>query len=150
MRYKKKQRPKRKEIIYNGITMASVSEVEFAKNLDAKRYTWMYEPESFDWYIIYKYTPDFKIRRKDGSYFYVEYKGFLWEEDKRKMRAVRELHPKLDLRFVFADAGKPVHGAKTRTDGTKMSHGEWATKYGFKWAQGFIPPEWMAERVEKL
>jgi len=65
MRYKKKQRPKRKEIIYNGITMASVSEVEFAKNLDAKRYTWMYEPESFDWYIIYKYIIEKEVTSGD-------------------------------------------------------------------------------------
>lgn len=150
MRYKKKQRPIPKKIQYKGQTMASESEVRFAMECDDHGIPWIYEPESFDWYIMQKYTPDFKITRPDGTHFYVEFKGFLWEEDKIKMRAVKSLHPTLDVRFVFADAKKPVHGAKTRKNGTKMSHAEWAERYGFMWAQGFIPPEWLAKSVRRL
>ena len=144
MRYKKKHKPKRKKILYKGQTMASESEVRFAEECDRLKILWTYEPEYFEWTMpSKKYTPDFRIVRRDGTHFYVEYKGFLWQEDKTKMKAVKAQHPSLDIRFVFADAGKPVHGAKTRKNGTKQSHAEWAENHGYKWAEGFIPNSWL-------
>ena len=144
MRYKKKLRPQRKKIQYQGQTMASESEVSFAKECDRLNIPWMYEPESFDWFMpSKKYTPDFKIMRGDRTYFYVEYKGFLWQEDKQKMKAIKEQHPDIDIRFVFANSKSPVHGAKTRKNGTKQSHAEWAEAHGFLWAEGFIPSSWL-------
>ena len=143
-RYKKRYKPARKKIKYKGQAMASNSEVRFAKQMDRLQYTWMYEPERFDWEPKLKtYTPDFKVCRNNGSYFYVEYKGFLWNEDKVKMKAIKARYPKLDIRFIFSNASKAVHGAKTRKDGTKQSHAGWAEKHNYPWAEGFIPKEWM-------
>ena len=143
-RYKKRHKPKRKMIIYKGDTMHSESEVRFAKQCDASGVKWEYEPEGIEWFVKPRiYTPDFRIHRKDGTTFLVEYKGFLWQEDKTKMKAVREQYPDLDIRFVFADARKPVHNAKTRKNGTKQSHSEWAEANGFLWAEGFIPSTWL-------
>ena len=127
--------------------MDSASEVDFAGTMDVHGIRWLYAPDNFPWYPPVKsYTPDFKVYRKDGSSFYVEYKGFLWNEDKTKMKAMKEQHPNVDIRFVFANAKKPVHGAKTRKNGTKMSHAEWAEKHDYKWAEGFIPPAWLEEK----
>lgn len=143
-RYKKRHKPRRKKIEYKGQTMASQSEVRFAKGLDDRRIPWEYESDEIKWTQTARvYTPDFKITRKDRTEFFVEYKGFLWTEDKQKMKAVKEQHPDIDIRFVFADAHKPVHGAKTRKDGTKMSHAEWAEKTGYLWAHATIPASWL-------
>jgi hypothetical protein len=143
-RYKKRNKPKRKKIPYKGQLFASQSEVTFAKTMDHNNIPWKYESESFEYFLKPKiYTPDFKIKRPDGTTFFVEYKGFLWNEDKAKMIAVRKQYPKMDIRFVFADARKPVHGAKTRKNGTKQSHGEWADQNGYLWAEGFMPPSWL-------
>jgi hypothetical protein len=54
------------------------------------------------------------------------------------MIAVKNQHPEIDIRFVFMDANK-------RIPGSKQTHGQWAEKNGFKWADGEIPAEWLSE-----
>ena len=67
--------------------------------------------------------------------FAIEAKGLLDRESKAMMLAVKRQHPELDIRFVFMRADK-------RIPGTKQTHGEWATKNGFPWAEGIAPEEW--------
>lgn len=81
------------------------------------------------------YIPDFVYTRKDGSKLYIEVKGFLRDEDQRKMKAVKASNMDLDIRFYFPD-DKPVHRSK-------MLNSEWCTKYGFPYAIGSIPKEWL-------
>lgn len=146
---KKKASARRKRIrgrnhLYRGYRMASKAETIFAKECDARNLDWIYEPDTFDWVPpVATYKPDFKIIRKDGTHFYVEYKGFLRNPEKRKMIEMKRQHPALDVRFVFEKANKPVPGAKPRKDGSKMTHAEWAEKYGYKWSEGFINPKWL-------
>ncbi|UCD07947.1 MAG: hypothetical protein JSW41_04600 [Candidatus Aenigmatarchaeota archaeon] len=46
---------------------------------------------------------------------------------------VREaLCPDEELIFIFSDANKPMPNAKKRKDGTRHTHGEWATKNEFR------------------
>jgi len=142
--YKKGPRKPKKKITYRGQKFASKAEVIFAQQCDKLKIPWMYEPEKWDWVPpIKKYTPDFKIMRKDGSFFYVEFKGYFRSEDKTKMIAIKKQYPHLDVRFVFADASKPVEGAKPRKDGTKLSNAEWCERYGYLWADKFMPDEWL-------
>lgn len=141
---RKKKRSKRpvRSHPYKGYIMASKAEVKFAEWMDNLSLTWMYEPEKFDWLPeakVRKYTPDFKVRRPDGSSFFVEYKGYLRPTDKAKMKAIRKQYPDLDIRFVFQNAKKPSY------KGAKTNYGEWATKNGYLWAEGTIPKEWMEE-----
>lgn len=147
LRRKRKRASKRikgRNHFYKDYRMASHSEVKFAQKCDRQRITWDYEPETFPWIPPpAKYTPDFKITCSNGKIFYVEYKGYLRNSDKRKMIEVKKQHPDLDVRFVFESATKPVAGAKKRKDGTKLSHKEWAEKQGFRWSEGFIPKEWL-------
>lgn len=39
----------------------------------------------------------------------------------------------IEFFFLFENAKTPFPFAKKRLDGTKMSHGEWATKHGYRW-----------------
>jgi len=134
---------KRKKITYKGQEMASHKEVEFAKDLDSKNIPWMYESEYFMWMPpepkLKRYTPDFVLHKKDGGKMYIEYKGYLRPEDKRKLRAMKKQHPDLDIRLVFQNAKKKLNKR------AKSNYGEWATKLKFPWAESFIPEEWIEE-----
>lgn len=81
-----------------------------------------------------EYNPDFIL----GNGIIIEVKGLLDRESKRKMMAVKTQHPELDIRFVFQNADKKVPG-------TKETHGRWATRTGWKWAEGRIPEAWLDE-----
>lgn len=78
------------------------------------------------------YSPDFVL----DNGIIIEGKGLLDREAKRKMIAVKRAHPDLDIRFVFQNADKKVPG-------TKQTHGEWAARNGFPYADGEIPEDWL-------
>jgi len=69
----------------------------------------------------------------------VEIKGRLTSHDRRKMLAVRNAHPRLDIRFVFQRASVPLYR------GAKMNYGQWADKHNYQWAEKTIPLEWWKE-----
>jgi uncharacterized protein YueI len=101
-----------------------------------------YEPHSLSYKVERQYIPDLLVNGR----LYVELKGFFRQDSQRKMKAVKSQHPTLDIRFLFQRASSPVHGAKKRKDGTKMTCAEWAERYGFEWAEGEeIPTEWLNE-----
>lgn len=79
------------------------------------------------------YIPDFILssRNYSGKKIYIEAKGHFRPEAKRKMVAVKKLHPDLDIRFVFYSR--------------KVSDIRFAEKHGFKYAIGSIPEEWVEE-----
>ncbi len=139
----------KKKIEWHGESFASKAECEFAKDLETKDINWEYEPEKFEWWPppvkVRTYTPDFKIVRADGSYFYVEFKGYLRPGDKTKMRAIKKQNPDVDIRFVFMNAYKYA-SKNIRKDGTRQMYHEWATMYGYQWAHQVMPQEWLDER----
>lgn len=70
----------------------------------------------------HNYTIDFTLPNGIN----LELKGCFRDYDERhKYILVKEQHPDLDLRFVFAQATKKVPG-------TKMTHAQWAEKCGFQ------------------
>jgi hypothetical protein len=71
----------------------------------------------------HQYIADWTFPNK----LYIETKGYLSDyTERRKYVMLKEQHPELDLRFVFVNP-------KKLCGGTKMTHGEWADKYGFQW-----------------
>jgi len=69
---------------------------------------------------------------------YVETKGHLTEEDRRKMKAVKAANPELDIRFVFQAPYNKIY------KGSKTTYAKWCEKHGFKWAAFHsIPIEWL-------
>jgi hypothetical protein len=49
-----------------------------------------------------------------------------------------------ELVFLFANPSAPMPQAKRRKDGTKRSHGEWASANNFRWfSEDSIPDSWI-------
>jgi predicted nuclease of restriction endonuclease-like RecB superfamily len=88
-----------------------------------------YEPGRLPYVVRHYYVPDFIVELSDGRRIYIEAKGYFRPEHKVKMRAVKEQHPNEDIRLVF-----------NHVDGRNI---KWAEKYGFPWACGRIPDEWL-------
>ena len=150
--YKRKRwqpKPPKKKYDYAGEKFASMAERTFAIALTNQRVSWQYEPEKISWFPappkMRTYTPDFKVQRKDGSYFFVEFKGYLRPGDKTKMRAVKKQHPEIDIRFVFMNAHKYA-SKNIRKDGTRQTYAEWAESYGYLWAHKEMPEAWLNEK----
>lgn len=93
------------------------------------RVVYKYEGETIPYTIAYHYIPDFILYTPLGK-VYVECKGYLRPEDRRKMAAVKRLNPRLDIRILFQVA--------------RPAYVRWATRNGFKYAEGNIPDEWFS------
>lgn len=103
-------------------------ETKIYNQLKRSQVSFKYESEKLTYLIAGHYIPDFVVDTPLGK-IYVETKGYLRPEHKRKMVAVKKLHPELDIRIVFY--------AK------RASNIKWAEKCGFKWAIEKIPQEWL-------
>lgn len=90
-----------------------------------------YETAKISYLITGHYIPDFVITLSDGSRIYIETKGYLRPEHKRKMAAVKKLHPTIDLRILFyAHKDKDI---------------KWAIKQRIPYAISELPEEWLRE-----
>lgn len=118
--------------------MRSGFERTLANQLNAAQIKFDYETLGLDYTLDGTYWPDFIL----PNGIIIEAKGLLDKESKRKMLAVKRQHPDKDVRIVFMVADKNIPGSKT-------THGQWATKNGFKWADGEIPEDWIQEALEE-
>jgi len=87
-----------------------------------------YEGTKIPYVLSGHYIPDFVITTPTGL-VYIETKGYLRPEHKRKMVAVRRQHPEIDLRILFYAPNK--------------TYIKWAEKNGIRYAIGTIPKEWL-------
>jgi predicted nuclease of restriction endonuclease-like RecB superfamily len=87
-----------------------------------------YESEKILYVIAGHYLPDFVIKTPTGK-VYIETKGYLRPEDKRKLQAVKKCNPQLDIRLVFYEE--------------RPKQVKWAEKYGFRYTFETIPKEWL-------
>lgn len=87
-----------------------------------------YESEKIPYVLAGHYIPDFIIETCSGK-VYVEAKGYLRPEHKRKMVAVKRQHPNLDIRMLFYSRSK--------------QNIKWAERNSFRWAIEKIPKEWL-------
>ncbi len=92
------------------------------------RVVFKYESERIPYVLSGHYLPDFVINT-DSGVVYVEAKGYLRPEHKRKMVAVKRQHPEKDIRIVFYSKNKKFI--------------KWAEKNDFKYSIGSIPQEWL-------
>lgn len=106
-------------------------------------YITRYEPERLKYQLEGTYTPDFVITFSDGRKIYIETKGYMDNDARRKMVAVKRGNPDLDIRMVFQKDNL------TRKDGT-LRYMTWAQKYGFKCALKTIPDEWLQPPKEEV
>lgn len=111
-------------------------ERSFAANLKSRRIKFQYEILKIPYILAHDYNPDFYFPEYG---FYVETKGKLIYEDRRKHLAVKKQHPEIDLRFCFMQAHKKMPG-------TQSTHAAWASRHGFLWCDKEIPEEWFSDR----
>ena len=93
-----------------------------------------YESTKVPYVLQCNYTPDFLL----PNGIYLETKGLLSEEDRRKMLAVKKANPEVDVRFVFQSPHNKIY------KGSKTTYAKWAEKHGFLWCSyQTIPIEWL-------
>ena len=92
-----------------------------------------YELTKLAYVIHHDYIPDFIL----PNGIYLECKG-LWEpEDRRKIKAVIQQHPEIDLRMVFQ---APYNKISKRS---KTTYAKWCDKNNIQWCHyASIPAEW--------
>lgn len=86
-----------------------------------------YEPEKYPYTqpeINRTYTPDF---RTSGEKIYLEAKGKLDLDTRKKMLWFKESNPDIRIIFLFQNADNKL------TKRSKTTYGEWATANGFEW-----------------
>lgn len=93
-----------------------------------------YETLKLPYVLNGTYSPDFIL----DNGIIIETKGYMDRDAKRKMEAVKRQYPDLDLRILFMDASKKMPNSK-------QTHGAWASKMGYVWAEGEVPREWLKQ-----
>lgn len=109
-----------------------------AQQLDSLGLEVHYEPCRFKWEPIQKvrrYTPDFIL----PNGIVIETKGRFISADRQKHRALQQLYPSMDLRFVFSNPRSRL--SKT----SRTTYADWCDKYGFQWAGKTVPDSWVNE-----
>jgi hypothetical protein len=102
--------------------------------------SYSYEDKTFDFVIKHKYTTDFPIVNKSGKEWLLEVKGFLDQKARRKLRAIRECNPDIDLRLLFPKEEPLPEKGLTQTNV------QWSIKHNFKYTVGVkIPEDWLKE-----
>ena len=86
------------------------------------------------------YTPDFVL----PNGIIVETKGVFDVDDRKKHLLIKKQYPKLDIRFVFSSSKTHIY------KGSKTTYANWCDKYGFKFADKWIPDKWLRERKRAI
>lgn len=87
-----------------------------------------------------KYTPDFKLPKKDGGFIYIETKGIWTVQDRtQKHLLIKDQWPDLDIRFVFSNQKAKLY------KGSPTTYAAYCEKHGWKYAHRWIPDDWLAE-----
>jgi hypothetical protein len=81
------------------------------------------------------YTPDFIL----PNGIIIETKGRFLTADRQKHILIKEQHPDLDIRFVFSNSKNRIN------KGSPTTYAMWCERYGFLYAVGFIPIQWLQE-----
>ena len=113
--------------------MRSGLERQVAELLEQMNIPYEYESKKLDYVIEARYIPDFKV----GD-IYLEAKGYFPPEQRRKMKAVKESHPDLDIRIIFQSPNNKI------SKRSKTTYAKWAEKNGFPWCAYYaIPVDWL-------
>ena len=123
---------------HNSRLYRSGLEVEAAAYLKDRQKIVAYEKLKIEWEDLkYRtYTPDFEL----DNGIIIEMKGLFSAADRRKHKAIKKQHPKLDIRFVFTNSRCKLN------KGAKSSYADWCIKHGFRYYDRIIPEDWLKEK----
>ena len=117
--------------------MKSMGEVRCAADMKEKGVAFGYETKSFEYqYKPQTYTPDFELYAK-GRRIYIEYKGKMDNETRRKLLAIRASNPTLEIYLVFEKPNNKIR------KGSKTTYAAWAEKNGFDWSEHYVKEDWL-------
>ena len=108
-------------------------EAAVAASLIKRGLPFNYEGQALPYKIEAIYTPDFIL----PNGVIVETKGLFDSDDRRKMVAVKEQNPHLDIRLCFMKADVKLSRAPR-----SLTYWQWAERHGFLWCEGHIPTTW--------
>ena len=112
---------------------------------------WSHHADKVSYTISHTYEPDF-TRTLQNKQILLESKGRFWDhaEYSKYIWVKKHLPSNMELVFLFANAAAPMPGAKVRKDGTKRTHGEWATANGFRWyTEDTLPDAWIDSKARE-
>ena len=93
-----------------------------------------YEPTKIPYQIMHAYTPDFLL----PSGIFLECKGYFDPEDRRKIKAVKQQHPDIDLRMVFQSPYNKI------SKKSKTTYAKWCDRLDIPWTSFTnIPIDWL-------
>ena len=93
-----------------------------------------YESEKVGYVISHNYCPDFIL----SNGIWLETKGYWDSNDRRKIKAVKEQHPDIDLRMVFQNPYNTI------TKKSKTTYAQYCEKLGIPWTSYTnIPLQWL-------
>ena len=109
-------------------------EEKVANLLDGLGVTYEYESTRVPYTIQHHYCPDFIL----PNHVLLETKGYWDAADRRKIKAVKQDNPDLDLRMVFQ---APFNKISKKS---KTTYAMWCEKHGIAWTSFHnIPIEWL-------
>ena len=114
-----------------------------------------YEPDFLLEYerklFVYEVKGRFRDSTESAKYKWIRNNLNNWQYFKNSTCA------EIELVLIFENAATPMPFSKRRKDGTRQSHGEWATKNGFRWLcekrgdlNGIESPEELVNKLEAL
>ena len=93
-----------------------------------------YESTKVPYQIQFNYTPDFIL----PNGVYIECKGYWEAEDRRKIKAVKQQNPEIDLRMVFQSPFNKI------SKKSKTTYAQWCDKHNIPWTSFHdIPLNWL-------
>lgn len=110
-------------------------EYDFAMDMKARKIKYKYEKLKLPYKIELIYNPDWVL----DNGIIIETKGVFDYDSRRKMEAVIKAHPDLDIRMIFMNAGNRLR------KGSKLTYATWCDKMGIKWAEKFVPEDWISK-----
>ena len=98
--------------------------------------TYEYESTKIPYTIQHNYNPDFLLPNN----IYLETKGYWDAKDRRKILAVKEANPTLDLRMVFQ---APYNRISKKS---KTTYAQWCERHDIPWSSFHnIPLDWLIQ-----
>ena len=93
---------------------------------------WEHHADKVEYTVEHTYEPDF-VRTLQNKLILLESKGRFWDypEYSKYIWIKKKLPENTELVFLFANPSAPMPNSKIRKDGTKRTHGEWATAKKF-------------------
>lgn len=117
--------------------MKSIGEVRCAADLEDRGIPYSYETTVMQYqFKPQRYTPDFDIQVGDKM-VHIEYKGKLDYATRKKLLAVKDANPDVDVCIVFEKGNNKIR------KGSKTTYLAWAERKGFKCSERTVKDEWL-------